>query len=266
MTHLQDVTNPFLQDRMPINVPRPSELCPVLVPEVHPDEVVFAPRELTNDTVGLSEIRSFEHHPRRREGNVVTQECSSRTHLACDGVESCAFRRQHNPIDTLGDRFALWSTLQLFDKVLQCLRDGMVWVGRIIVLLESPTQRRQAIRVDVNDIANVQEVVAKEGLELKGDLPIGLAEKFRQTIQLGLREEVARLDFDVHLCRTSQAGPLTEVLDFETSFVFVEVENDLMNVWGHTSVGRVQGAETFAVLLYSWITVVVFLLKEWRRM
>lgn len=57
---------------------------------------------------------------------------------------------------------------------------------------------------------------------------------------------------------------MTEIPDLETSFVFVEVENDLVNVWCHTSVGRGQGAEAFEVLLYFGIAVVLFLLEERR--
>ena len=107
MTDLQDVTNPFLQDGMPIDVKRPSELCSVLVPEVHSDEEVFESRELTDDTIGLSDIRSLKHYPRRGEGNVVTQERSSSGHLRCDGIERRLFRSHHNSIDTLLNRFIL---------------------------------------------------------------------------------------------------------------------------------------------------------------
>jgi hypothetical protein len=53
--------------------------------------------------------------------------------------------------------------------------------------------------------------------------------------------------------------------DLEAGFVFVEVENDLMNVWRHKSVGRTQGAETFVILpLHGGITVVFLLLEERR--
>jgi hypothetical protein len=240
MTNLQDITNTFLQDGMPVNIKSPSELCPVLIPEVHPDEVVFEPRVLTDDTVRLSNIRSFEHHPRRGEGDVVTQERSFSSHLPCEGIKKRLFRRHHNPVDALVNGFILWSTLQLLDEVLQDLSDGMMRIDTFLVILEPFVQRRQAIRVDVNDIANVQEVVPKQGLELKRDLPIrvGPAEKFRQAVDLGLCEEVAGLDFDFHLCGTCETSPLTEILDLETGFVFVEVEDDWVNVWRHTSVGR----------------------------
>ena len=140
----------------------------------------------------------------------------------------------------------------------------MVLVGTFFIFLKPFVQRRQAIRVNVYDIADVQEVVPKQGLELKRDLPIGLAEKFRQAVDLGLREEVARLYFDIHLCGACETSPLTEVPDLETSFVFVEVENDLVSIGRHTSVGRIEGAYTFAVfLLHSGIAVVFFLLEEW---
>ena len=59
---------------------------------------------------------------------------------------------------------------------------------------------------------------------------------------------------------------MTEVLDLGTGFVFVEVEDDLVNVRCYTSVGRIQGAETFAILLLEGITVVLFLLEERRCM
>jgi len=239
MTDLQDITNPFLQDGAPVNVKRPSELCPVLVSEVHSDEVVFGPRELTNNTVGLSDIRSFEHHPRWRESNVVTQERSSRSHLRCNGIKRSLFRGHHDPIDTLGHRFILGSSLQLLDEVLQHLGNGMVRICTFLVLLKPFVQRPQPIRVNVNDIDNVQEVVPKKGLELKRDLPICPGEEFRQAVELGLCEEVAGLDFDFHLCGTCEAGPLTEILDLETGFVFVEVEDDLMNVWRNAGMGSI---------------------------
>ena len=57
---------------------------------------------------------------------------------------------------------------------------------------------------------------------------------------------------------------MTEVLDLGTGFVFVEVEDDLVNVRCYTSVGRSKGAEAFAVLLLEGITIVVFLLEERR--
>ena len=113
---------------------------------------------------------------------------------------------------------------------------------------------------------------------MKPDLPIGLAEEFRQAVELGLCEEVARLDFDIHLFGTCEASPTTETSDLVTSFVFVEVENELVGVWRHTSVGGTQGAYAFAVavaaVLHGGITVVVFvrggiavvvLLQEERR-
>ena len=59
---------------------------------------------------------------------------------------------------------------------------------------------------------------------------------------------------------------MTEILDLGTSFVFVEVEDDLVNVRRYTSVGGSQGAETFTVFLYGGITVVVLLLEERRCM
>ena len=102
--------------------------------------------------------------------------------------------------------------------------------------------------VDVNDIANAQEVVPKQRLELERDLPIGCTEEFRQTVELGLREEVARLNFDIHLYGSWEASPVTKVLDLAPGFVFVEVEYDLMDVWRHTGVGRAQRTETFATL------------------
>ena len=55
---------------------------------------------------------------------------------------------------------------------------------------------------------------------------------------------------------------MTEILDLGTGFVFVEVEDDLVNVRCYTSVGRSQGAETFAVSLLEETTVAVFLLEE----
>jgi len=239
MTNLQNIANPFLQNRTPIDIPRPFELCPVLVPEVHPDEIVFKPRELTDDAIRLSDVWSFEHHPCRREGNVVAQKGSSRGHLRCDGIKRRLLRNHQDPIDTLGHRFLLRSTLKLFDEVLQHLSDGIIWICAFFVVLEPFVQRLQEVRVDVNDIANVQEVVPKQGLELKGDLPIGLAEKFRQAVELGLSEEVLRLDFDIHRCGTREASPVTEILDLDTGFVFVEVEDDLVNVRCYTSVGRI---------------------------
>jgi len=239
MTNLQNIANPFLQNRTPIDIPRPFELCPVLVPEVHPDEIVFKPREPTNDAIGLSDVWSFEHHPRWRESNVMAQKGSSRGHLRCDGIKRCLLRNHQNLIDTLGYRFILRSALKLFDEVLQHLSDGMIWICAIFVVLEPFVQRLQEVRVNVNDITNVQEVVPKQGLELKGDLPIGLAEKFRQAVELGLSEEVLGLDFDVHRCGTREASPVTEILDLDTGFVFVEVEDDLVNVRCHTSMGRI---------------------------
>ena len=161
MTNLQNIANPFLQNGTPINVPRPFELCPVLVLEVHPDEIVFKPRELTKDAVRLSDVWSFEHHPRRREGNMVAQEGSSSGHLRCDGIKKCLLRNHRDPIDTLGYRFILRSILKLFDEVLQHLSDGMIRIEAFFVILEPFVQRPQAIGVNVNGIANMQEVVPK---------------------------------------------------------------------------------------------------------
>ena len=144
---------------MPVNVKRSSEPCPALVPELHPDEVVFEPREPPNDTVRLGDVRSFEHHPRRREGNVVTQERSSSSHLRCDGVKIRLFGSHHNPIDALVDRFILWSILQLLDEVLQDFSDGVMRIDTFLVTFKPFVQRRQATRVDVNHIADVQEIV-----------------------------------------------------------------------------------------------------------
>lgn len=60
---------------------------------------------------------------------------------------------------------------------------------------------------------------------------------------------------------------MTEILDLVTSFVFVEVENDLMNVWRNASMSRVQRTETFAIpLLDIGITIEIFLLEERRPM
>lgn len=101
MTNLQDVSNSLLQNRAPVDAPNPPEVSAVLVPEVDPDEIVFELRELTNDTVRLIDVRSFEHHPRRREGNVVTQKCPPSSHLRCDRIKSRHFRDHHDPIDTL---------------------------------------------------------------------------------------------------------------------------------------------------------------------
>lgn len=101
---------------------------------------------------------------------------------------------------------------------------------------------------------------------MKRDLPIGPAEKFRKAIELGLREEIPRLDFDIHRRRTWEVGQLTEIPNLVTSFVFVKVEDDLVNVWRHTSVSRIQGAEPFTVLLHVGVTVVEFVLEEGRRM
>lgn len=142
----------------------------------------------------------------------------------------------------------------------------MIRIGAILVFLEPFIQRPQAIGVNVNDLANVQEIAPKQGLELKCDLPIRPTEKFCEAVELGLSEEVLRLDFDSHRCRACEAGPLTEILDFETSFVFMEVEDDLVGVRRHTSVCRGQGANAFAVLLHVGITVVVLLLEERRCM
>ena len=239
MTNLQNIADPFLHNRMPINIPGPFELCPVLVPEVHPDEIVFKPREPTNDAIGLSDVQSYGHHPRWREGNVVAQKGSSRGHLCCDGIKRRLLRNHQDPIDTLGYRFVLRSALKLFDEVLQHLSDEIVWICAFFVVLEPFVQRLQEVRVNVNGVANVQEVVPKQGLELKGDLPIGLAEKFRQAVELGLSEEVLRLDFNIHRCRTREASPVTEILDLDTGLVFVEVEDDLVNVRCYASVGRI---------------------------
>lgn len=78
---------------------------PALISELHPNEEVFETRVLANDTVGLSNVRSFEDHPCRREGDVVTQECSSPTHLLCNGIKSRDFWSHHDPIDTLSHGF-----------------------------------------------------------------------------------------------------------------------------------------------------------------
>ena len=224
---------------------------------------MFKPRVLTNNTVRLSDIWTLKHYPRGREGDMVTQERSSSSHLSCDGIERCVFRSHHDPIDTLVDRFTLRSILQFLDEGLQDLSDGMMRIGTFFIILKPLVQRRQEIGVNVNDIANVQDVVPKQAFELKRDLPISPAKKFRQAVELGLREEVTRLYFDIHLCGTCKASPTAEIPDLETGFVFVEVKNDLVGVWRHTSMGRTQGAETFAGLLDVGIAIEMFFLEKW---
>jgi hypothetical protein len=127
----------------------------------------------------------------------------------------------------------------LIDEILQGLSDGMIPIRTFLVELEPPVQGGQAKRVDINDIINTQKVVPKQTFELERDLPIGLAEEFRQAVELRLRKEVAGLDFDIHGYGTWEVSQLTEVPDLVTSFVFVEVENDLMGVWRDSSVSRV---------------------------
>ena len=126
----------------------------------------------------------------------------------------------------------------------------MVGISTFLVILEPVVQGRQTMRVDINDIADAQEVVPEQTLELKRDFPIGFAEKFGQAVQLRLRKEVARLNFDIYVCRTWETSPVTEVLNLVTSLVFVEVKDDLVNVWRHTSVGRAQRADAFAISLF----------------
>jgi hypothetical protein len=100
---------------------------------------------------------------------------------------------------------------------------------------------------------------------LKRNLPIGPAEKFREAVELGLRKEVTRLNFDIHRHGAWKVSPLTKIFDLVTGLVFVEVENNLVNVWGHTSVGGVERAETFTILpLHFGITIEVLLLEEGR--
>lgn len=261
-TNLQNVANPFLQDGVPVDVPRPFELCTVLILEVHSDEEVFKARELANDTVRLCDVWSFEHHSRWHKGDVVTQECCSSCHPSCERIKEPLFWRYCYPVNTLGHRFTLRPILKLIDEVLQHLSNRMIPIETFLVSLELFVQGPQSLGVNLNDIANVQEVAPKQGFELKGNLPIGPTEKFREAVDLRLGEEVARLDFDVYRCRRRESGPTTEVYDLETGFVFVEVEDDLVSVWRHTGVGRIQGAETLTVPLYGRIAVVMFLQEE----
>ena len=223
---------------------------------------MFKARELANDAIRLCDVRSFEYHPRWREGDVVTQECCSSSHPCCEGIKEPLFRGQYYPIDTLGHRFIRRSILELFDEVLQYLSNGMMRI-KTLVTLKLVVQGLQSIDANINDIVDVQEVFSKQGFELKGDFPIGPTEEFREAVDLGLSEEVARLDLDFHRRRRWKSGPTTEVSDLGAGFVFVEVEDDLMNVWRYASVGGIQGAETFAVILLQLrITVVMFLLEE----
>ena len=143
----------------------------------------------------------------------------------------------------------------------------MVRIGTFLVILEPVVQGRQTMRVDINDIADAQEVVPEQTLELKRDFPICLAEKFGQAVQLRLRKEVARLNFDIYVRRTWETSPVTEVLNLVTSLVFVEVKDDLVDVWRYTSVGRAQRANAFAISLPCiGVTIEVFLLEEGRTM
>lgn len=223
---------------------------------------MFKARVLANNAVRLCDVRSFEYHPRWREGDVVTQEGCSSSHPCCEGIKEPPFRGHYYPIDALGHRFTLRSILKLFDEVLQYLSNGMIRI-ETLVTLELVVQGLQSIDANINDIVNVQEVFSKQGFELKGNFPIGPTEEFREAVDLGLSEEVARLDFDVHRCRRWESGPTTEVYDLGVGLVFVEVEDDLVNVWRYASVGGIQGAETFTIILLLFrITVVMFLLEE----
>lgn len=121
--------------------------------------------------------------------------------------------------------------------------------------------------MDINHIVNAQKVVPKQALELKRNLPIGFTEKFRQAVELGLREEVAGLNFDIHGRGTRETSPMTKIPDFVASLVFMEVENDLVDVWRYTSMGGPQRTETSAIiLLFFGIAIEVFFLEERRYM
>ena len=223
---------------------------------------MFKAREPANDAVRLCDVRSFEHLPRWRKGDVMTQECCSASHPRCEGIEEPLLRSHCYPVNTLGHRFTLRPISKLIDEVLQHLGNRMMRIETLLVGLEPLVQGPQSIGVNLDDITNVQEAAPKQGFKLKGNLPIGSTEKFCEAVDLRLSKEIARLDFDVHRCRRWESSPTTEVPDLGTGFVFVEVEDDLVSVWCHTGVGGTQGAETFTVPLYTRITVVLFLQEE----
>lgn len=74
---------------------------PILIFEIHSDEVMFETGKPTNDTIGLCDVWPLEDHPRRRKGDMVTQERSSVTHLLRDRVKGCLFRNHNDLIDAL---------------------------------------------------------------------------------------------------------------------------------------------------------------------